>query len=467
MATASITSILGAGSGIDTTALVSQLVEAQFANKNAQITKKEETLTAQISKLAELKSGISDFSAALNTLTSSGELKTQPTSSHTNILTIASTPGSDVTGTSAQLEVRQLAQAQVASVDPMAGGASTVVGTGTLTLTWGTAVVSGGTMTSFTAGSAPQVAITIDAAHDTLQGVADAINAANAGISASILSDSSGARLVVKGQTGSNQAFQLKGSSQLTELDIGRNETGSTIDSVAQNAIVAVDGVQVTRASNTIYDLVEGTRIDLVSAAVGTKVTIGTKAPTEVLRQSVTNYVDTYNEIYKMVKAAVNPIDGPLRGDPAAKDLLRQLRQITLTALVEDVPVGSPDSLSGIGVGTQRDGTLLIDAARLSTALSTYPAQVEAMFKQSAGLAKALSEIATKALDKTTGLGASEANYAKAQTRLEDEKDKALAAAETLRARMTQQFASMDAKVAAYKSTQSFLTQQVAAWNKD
>ena len=130
--------------------------------------------------------------------------------------------------------------------------------------------------------------------------------------------------------------------------------------------------------------------------------------------------------------------------------------------------------LRGEGGGTQRggaflvqerDGTLRVDSARLAKMMATAPEQVEAMFAAGAGLTTALDAIAAKALDKNHGLGSSETNYAKAQDRLADDLDDMREATEKLRTRMTQQFAAMDAKVAAYKSTQSFLEQQIKAWN--
>ena len=410
MAIESIAKTLGTGSGIDIKGLVDQLVEASFQNKNAQLTAKSEALTAQISKVGELKSAISDFATALAQLTSSGALSTQPTSANTGIVNVSRLSGADLTGLGATLEVRQLAQAQVASTDPFAGGASTALAAGTLTLTFGKASVSDGAMTGFTAGGATPVSITIDAAHATLGGVADAINAANAGVKASILTDSSGARLVLKGANGESQAFTLTGSAGLEALDIGPGASGSAINATAQDAVVLLDGVQTQYSSNSIYSLIEGVKVDLVSAAVGTKVAIGSRVPTAEITQSVTNLVDTYNQVYAMVKAAVDPISGSLRGDPAAKDLLRQLKGLTLAPLVPDAPAGAPRTLADIGVATTRDGTLNLDSARLSKVLTDFPVQLEAIFAQSSGITKALSDIATRATSKTTGLGASETN---------------------------------------------------------
>lgn len=473
MAVESIAKTLGMGSGIDITSLVGQLVDASFANKNAALTAREEKLTAQISKASELKSGISDFASALSQLTAGGTLATQPTSSNSGIVTVARLPGATLAGLNASVEVRQVAQGQVASTSVFPGGASTEIGTGTLTLTFGTATVADGAMTDFTAGAAAPVTITIGAADSTLQGVANAINAAKAGVTASVITDAGGARLMVKSASGATQAFELSGSGALASLDIGRGASGSTINAAAQNARVALDGVEISYPVNSISNLIPGVRLDLVAASGGTRVAIGSTRPSEAISQAVTNFVDTFNQVYRLVKEAVDPIAGPLRGDPAAKDLLRQLKGMTLTALLPATPEETPVALADVGVATQRDGTLRIDSTRLAKVLTTYPDQIEAMFAGGAGLSAALSDIAESAVGKSsakgigeaTGLTASLLNYGKAQDKVDVAQENMLVAVERMRERMTQQFAAMDSKVAAYKSTQSFLDQQIKAWN--
>jgi flagellar hook-associated protein 2 len=475
MAIESIAKTLGTGSGIDISSLVTQLVDVSFANKNAALTAKDGKLTAQISKVSELKSGISDFATALTQLTSGGTLATQPTSANTAIVKTTRLPGATLAGLSANLEVRQLAQGQVASTSLFSGGGATVIGTGTLTLTFGTATVAGGAMTDFTAGAGTPVTINIDAAHNTLQGVADAINAAKPGVTASVVSDSNGARLMVKSATGASQAFELTGSGDLASLDIGRTGNGSTINATAQNALVTLDGVDVTYPTNTISNLIPGVKLDLISASVGTKVGIGSTRPTTELGEAVANFVETFNQVYKMAKDAVDPIAGELRGDPAAKELLRQLKGLSLTTLLPNATTDIPSKLADIGVATQRDGTLRVDSTRLAKVLNDYPDQIEAMFASSAGLTTALSKISEtvvgKQLDprfnRPTGLFASLALYDDRQEVVADDKADVVVAAERMRERMTQQFAAMDSKVAAYKSTQTFLENQIKAWNSD
>lgn len=474
---ASIVQTLGTGSGIDTTALVQSLVDAQFAARNAALTRREETLTAQISAAATHKSNITTFASALSTLSRSGNLATQPTSSNAGILNVSRLPGANLTTLNAQVEIRQLAAAQTAAAAPVADKTA-AIGRGTLTLTFGTATVASGAMTGFTPGGGTPVDITIGANNSSLEGIAAAINAANAGVAASILTDAAGSRLVVKGASGEARAFTLTatetpGHEGLAALNIGMGATGTTIGSTAADAIVAIDGVAVKRDSNTIADLVPGVKLDLVSAQPGTTVNIGKTLPTSSLMQAVQDFVDTYNEVYSALRTDLDPVTGALRQDLAAKTLKRDLQQLTLTPIT-DGSSDVPTTLAQIGVKTNRDGSLSLDSGTLSKALVNHPGQIEKMFAQANGaattgngLSAALDSIATAASSVTRGLGASEVNYSRAKTEIAEDKTEALAKAESMRTRMTRQFASMDARVAAYKSTMTFLENQVKAWNSE
>ncbi|MDF7777767.1 flagellar filament capping protein FliD [Sphingomonas sp. AOB5] len=471
MAIESITKTLGSGSGIDISALVTSLVEAQTATKAAQLTAKSDTLTAQISAASSLKSAINSFDTALKSLIRGGSVSTQPTSSNTSLLKVSVLSGASAAGLSAQVEVRQLASGQVANTATVADK-SAAIGQGTLTLTFGQTSVVDGEMTAFAAGPGTPVNITIDSSNSSLQGVADAINAKKAGVTASILTDSTGSRLVLKSATGASQGFTLTaaetpGQEGLSALAVGVGATGTTIGSAAQDSIVAIDGVPVRRAVNSIPDIIPGIRLDLVAASVGTKINIGNEAPTAALQTAVGDVVDTYNELYAQLKTATDPITGPLRQDSAAKAMLRSLADLSTRTLVSGGVAGSPKSLSEIGVSTNRDGTLTLNTGRLTNAMLSYPDSIEAMFKMGAGLSAQLSSIAVSASSTIYGLGASESRYTKAKTAITEQQTKATEAAEVLRTRMTRQFASMDSAVAAYKSTQTFIENQVKAWNSD
>jgi flagellar hook-associated protein 2 len=243
---------------------------------------------------------------------------------------------------------------------------------------------------------------------------------------------------------------------------------------------VALDGVDITRSNNSFSDLIAGVQIDLMSAAPGTLVSIGSSRPTAALSQAVSDFVDTYNQMIAEVNSDTDPQSGLLSQDIGAKNMKSLLRQLTLTSLIPSDGSGLPTTLAEIGVGTNRDGTLSVNADQLSQALAKWPDQIEAMFadvqgtsvslgpnvvSSGRGVLGALNSIAAGAASSTYGLGASLAKYTDAQDDLADAQDTLEKQQTAARARLTQQFATMDAMVASYKSTQTFLQQQIDAWN--
>ncbi|OYW24141.1 MAG: hypothetical protein B7Z43_00435 [Sphingomonas sp. 12-62-6] len=464
----SIVNTLGAGSGIDLTSLVNDLVNAQFNAKTQSIQRQSQTISAQISGAATVKSSVTDFAAGLKSLATGGLLSTTPTSSNTSIVKASALPGAKLSGLSATLEVRQLAQAQSVATAAVADR-TTAIGTGTLTLTFGSGSVGGG---SFVAGSAAPIDIPVVAGASSLESIAASINAANAGVTASIITDSSGARLALKSKTGADQAFTLTatedvGAPGLAALAITPAASGALFGTVAQDAIVAVDGIPLSRSSNSISDLVDGVKLDLVSESVGTKVALGTNVPTEQLRSSVNDLVAAFNDLQRVVKSQSDATNGALFNDSATRQLQQSLRRFTQTELATPTTAGAPRNLSDIGVSTNRDGSLSVNADRLTAAITDFPDAVEALFfngtgATGGGIAAAFQAIADQATSTTTGLRASESRYAKRQASLDEALEKANADKEVVRTRLTRQFAGADARVSAYKSTQSFLTQQFA-----
>lgn len=469
----SILTSLNSGSGVDTSSLVSSLVTAQFAAKASTLTTKADTLTAQISGVSTLKNAMSTFATALSTLASGGTLTTQPTSSNTGVLTATALTGAKLAGLSSSVTVSQLAAAQTAVSARSFASSSATVGTGTLTLTLGQATynAAGTAMTGFTAGSTAPVSI--DITDGSLSGIAKAINAAKAGVTAAVVTDADGtAYLSLKGASGKDQAFTLSATSttgDLSQVAVGVGATASRMTSAAQNAKLTVDGVAVERPGNTIDDLIAGVKMQLTGVST-TAVTLGSETPTAALSNAVTDFVDTYNQVIALVKEQVDPITGPLKSDSAAKSLLTSLQGLTQKVLLPGAAAGSPSTLAGIGVRTKRDGTLEVDNTALTAAMKATPDAVEAMFAfssdASAGLSAALNSLSLNTGSTVYGLGASSLRYLSAQGDVSEQQDALTDQKSAATTRLTAQFSNMNSKVAAYKSVQTFLTNQIAAWNK-
>ncbi|KKC25097.1 flagellar filament capping protein FliD [Sphingomonas sp. SRS2] len=382
----SILTALGASS-IDTASLVDQLATATIASKKDSLTTRQTSNTSKISDLATAVSSISGFSSALSSLISGGTLYTQPTTSNSSIVNVSALAGARLKGLSATIQVGQLATAQTLTAAPLAS-AATAVGEGTMTLTVGSQTKT----------------ITIDASNNSLAGLAKAIKDSGLGVTASTVTDSTGTRLVIKGSTGTANAFSL---TQATgdPAGLGRfafdpttydpdNITGMTRQQEAQNAELIVDGVAVSKATNSFSDVIEGVKIDLVSASPGTTISIGSSQPVDAIKTAVSDFVAAFNEM-KSTLATMTGTEGSLRSDSGIRSLVQRLGALTSTKLTFATD-GSPTTLAEIGVSTNRDGTLSLDAAKLSSVMISNPDAVEAMFNPGQRSSNALIQITSQ-----------------------------------------------------------------------
>jgi flagellar hook-associated protein 2 len=361
---------LGIGSGLDIKALVKGLADAQRAPKQAQIDKRQALNTARVSSLGQLSGAIDNFATALSSLISGGTLFTQPTVSDPSLVGAKALPGARLGGLSGELEVVQLAKAQTLESTRLAAR-SDAVGQGTLTLT--------------TAGGSFD--IVVDTSNDSLDGLARAIGASGAGVTASVVTDAMGARLVLKSGTGAAAAFSLSvpdgTTSGLERFAFGAGVTGGLNQAqAAQDAIVRLDGIEVNRSTNSFTDLVPGVQIDLKKAAPGTLVSLGASRPKAEIEQGMGDFVSAYNELAKLIaeatKAGLGEEGGVMRTDVGVRDMKRKLGELTSMPLT--IAGDGPHTLAEIGIRTNRDGTLSLDSFRLQAALTDRPDAVEALF---------------------------------------------------------------------------------------
>jgi flagellar hook-associated protein 2 len=383
----SILSSLNAnGAGIDTNTLITNLTAAQKSSVETPITTKQTANTAQISSVGTIASDLSTFSTSLASLISGGTLQTQPVSSDASVMSVAAVAGVPVGALNQSVIVNAIAQAQ--SVKSASYTSTQAFSTGTLTLT---------------VGNGTPISINVDSSNNTLSGIAQSINAKGAGVTASVITGSDGtATLVLKGATGANQSFTLAsddstaaqptGALSLSKLAFGGTATGGlTQTQAAQDASVTVDGVTVTRSSNTFSDVIPGVSMTLVKTGT---VNLSSTRPNDAITTAITNLVDSYNyllgEINTATAASTGTADaGPLRGNAAMRTLKTQLSQLTTQPLNA---TGSIRTLAELGVKTGQDGTLSVDSTQLNTMLTQHPDDVESMFvtSQSSSSSKVL-----------------------------------------------------------------------------
>jgi flagellar hook-associated protein 2 len=389
-----ILSSLNAGAGIDTSSLIANLTAAQKASLEGPITTKQATNTAQISAAASISSDLTSVASAIHTLISGGSLQSQPASSVAGVMTVAAVPGQAIGSLATSMTVNQLAMAQ--SIKSAAVPSAQTFATGTLSLTVGT--------------SGTPININIDSSNNTLAGIAASINGQNAGVTANVITGSDGtSTLVLKGQTGQAQSFSLSSTdngdgASLSALNYGGGATGGmSLTQAAQDASVTVDGVTVTRASNSFSDVIPG--VSMTLTGVGTT-NLSSSLPTDAITSAVGNFVDVFNQLMTELNTATASATsggtaGPLQGNTAIRALKNQLAQLTTTKLNANGAIGT---LAQLGITTASDGTLSVNSTMLSNVMASNPSDVESMFMTSQSSSSSRVLITSKAGSTPSGV---------------------------------------------------------------
>lgn len=460
----SITTALGIGSGIDTASLVSSLVSATRDPKQQVITSRQSLNNARVSALASASSSLDTFADALSSLLSGTAYSGSPASNDPSIASVSLLPGGVLSGLPAQIEVRQLASARTLASAPVSGAtASSPVGEGTLTLTVGSTAKT----------------ITIDSSNNSYTGLAAAINAAGTSVTATVISDTQGTRLVLKGATGAANDFTLAAdagaSADLAQFAwTGANSATITSVSDPKDAIILLDGVEQHYATNTVDNAIPNLRIDLNKAAPGTSVTLATTEPTTSMRDLMVEFVDAYNTLMKALNTATatgtsSANAGVLNGEAAIRDMKRQLSQMSSAALATS---GSYKMLSDLGVNTNRDGTLSLDTAILDKAIAADPAAVTQLLNPSVksasnpGLAGLMDGVRDKIQQKDGPLASAQSRYETQAKNLAAQLEKLDDQMADYEEQLRKVYSAMETRLTALKATQSYLEQQVAIWTR-
>ncbi len=463
--TSSIISTLGAGSGIDMTALAETLAAAQFAARIDRNTARSELVERQISAGASLKSMILQLASSVGERVRTGDLSAQPSIGNGSVAAV--TRGTVSGNGSYTLEVTARAAAQTLT-SPAYASATAATGSGSLTLRFGT--IAG---TAFTEDTAHPAATVTIAAGASLADVAAAINGAGAGVSAYVATGTNGAQLMLKGAEGAANAFILEasetpGDEGLASLAWTPAAAPARRLSTSADAAFKLDGLAMTSAANRIADIVPGLNLALTGTNPGAPTTIRFSEPTAAVSTFMTDLTAALNEVAAELKAQANPQGGDLARDGGARAMKQALSQLASTAIMVGGAAGQPTTLADLGLATNRDGSFRLDGARLTATLKSAPAGVAAMFTTGVRGVYATLDRISRTLTSATDPGSltgSVNRYTALKTRLADEASKLADAQQELRARMVTRFAGVDSRVGASRSTLSFLQNQIDAWN--
>lgn len=373
-------SSLGVGSGLQAEQIIASLLAVERKPLQA-LQGQEKDIKTKVSSFGQLQSLFSDLQGASRDL---GSVmlwnQTKASCSDNSALSVASAQGA-AAGTY-NVSVEYLAEAQTISSRAFAD-AQAPLSPGKVTIELGQ--WTGDPVSGFSpkAGSNP-VSITIGSGDASLSKIRDKINAANAGVMASIVRDASGARLsIVSKETGEHNAFRmavvedaddgdtLAGLSVLAFDRTAGGQSPMSLNQAARNAAATINGIQVSSASNTLDNVAEGLTLSLTSRSAA-PVTISVTQDTDAVKAGIDAFVKAFNGIATYLKSqtrydAGSKVAGPLQADRTAISLQGRLRAVLNQASNASQKYSR---LSDVGIVMKADGTLETKSSRLAQAMS-------------------------------------------------------------------------------------------------
>jgi flagellar hook-associated protein 2 len=475
--------ITGIGSGIKIDEIVTALVNAEKAPKTNQLDRLEQTTVARISAMGSLTSALSTFKTAVDSLNKASLFESRTaSSSNTSVLKV--TAATTAPAGNYNVQVKQLATSSKVALQSVTGGNTATFNSGSLAISTGSS--------SFD--------VDITAANNTLAGMRDAINEAgkNSGVSATIITDDSGSRLVLSStKSGGGNDIQVvasednvtTGANALTSqafaptVDPGNADaflkpnstTGAGgVITKAQSAKISIDGLEVVRNTNRIEDALEGVTLDLSAAQSATDLADGKTISVTVgvdkssVKSNLQKFVDAYNALISTTSqlTAVVPVDGgkpvtgPLLGDSSIRNVMSSLRN----EMVRMSGEGGVKALADLGISSDwKTGQLKLDDAKLTAALESNFDQVAGYLAGDNGLIGRISKsvagyVASDGVlkQRTDALQATKVGV--------DEQRKALALrVDSLQKRLYAQYNAMDSLVGRLQKTSESLTGMLAS----
>ena len=448
-------SALGGGSGLNITELTENLVAAERAPYQSIIDRSKEKADVTISAYGVVKSAVETLKGSFAELDDVSDLISYSINS-SNTASVTATANSDASVGSYDLQVTALSARDTWVFD----------GVDSLTAELGSDPMS--VNVSDADGAATALALS----DRSLTGIAAAINESNIGLTATIIDTQSSVgryRLSVNGDTGSENSFavSIDGLSSPTQT------------STASDLSFTFNGIEVTRSSNVVSDLLDGVTLDF--KALGSSA-IEISNDTSELKQKLQNMASAFNgvqTVFNTLKTgddADDELAGSLATDSSFRSIVSQIRS-TLTAQISTAS-GDINYLTDLGIGFTREGFLEVDEAQLDsaladdlddivTALSADTEQQTVYGTASRGLAGDMF-VMLDLFTRSTGVITTTINNA-ASRQLDYEKDLADldSRMERIKSAYLTQFSAMEQIIGRMKSTGEFLTNQLAISTKD
>ncbi|MEY8878086.1 MAG: flagellar filament capping protein FliD [Leptothrix sp. (in: b-proteobacteria)] len=470
----------GIGSGLDVNSIVTQLMAVEKAPLQT-LQKNASTIQSKISSYGTIQSDLSAMRDAALKLTQPATWgDTTAVSGDTSV--VSATTDNTATAGNYSLTVQQLASAQTLASHAWPATVSTV-GAGTLRIEMGT---WNSDQTGFAPKSASSAVDVSVLATDSLADVRDKINAAKAGVMASIVNDASGSRLVMRSSdTGAANGFRVSATDEdgnntdASGLSALAYDPSSQVSSMSQtqaakDAKATVNGLSVTSASNVLANVVDGVTLKLAKVS-SAPVDLAINSNTDSITTAITAFTTAYNNLSKYLASqtaydAATKTAGTLQGDAGTTALRGAMR-----AIAGDTGgmTGTLHRLADIGIQPQTDGSLSVDSTKLGNALSSKLSDVKALFANKDLTTDTNNGFATRFMHwgdnllnsngtittRTDSLRRQVADNTKQQSDFNDRMT-------LVEARMRAQYTALDTQMASLNSLSSYVTQQITTMNK-
>ena len=460
-------STLGIGSGLKLGDILDSLTTAEKARLTP-ITKQQTSYTAKLSAYGTLNSALSAFQTA-NTALNKADLFSSTTTASSSSAFSATTAGGAIAG-KYSISVSQLAQAQTLTTRNTQPDNKTAIATADSKIT----IQQG--------GDKKPVTIDISAANSSLTGIRDAINKAEAGVTASVINVGNGEyRLsITSADTGADNAMTLTVSGD-TALQSFMGYNGTSTDTsngmlesvTAQNAKLKVNNVDIENSSNTISDALEGITLNLSDTTSGNQTLTITK-DTSKAETALKAWVDAYNTLqdsfasltkYTAVDAGTDAQDtsnGALIGDSTLRTIQTQLKGM----LSSSAGGTTIKTLSQIGITTDpKTGKLELDSDKMKTALTNNAAGVKDLVVgdgKTTGITTTMGSNLTSWLSSKGIIQAAKDGVSKTLNNLTEQYNSTSDRIDALVAQYKAQFTQLDVMMSKLNTTSDYLTQQFA-----
>jgi flagellar hook-associated protein 2 len=355
------------GQGFDVASTVAQIQAASQAIETPwqnQLT----ALKAQDAVLSSLGTDLSALSTSLQSLTDFEGVfaEKQGSSSNTDLLSLTSASSTAVAG-SHTIIATQLAQTSSSASTPVSAN-------DTLS---GSITIQGHTFN-------------IDSADNdtTLTSLSAAINSADIGARASVITDSSGSRLsIVSGTSGA--AGQLTITANSFAGAASGNITFPTIQA-GVDAVLSVDGVSITSSSNTVTNAIPGVTFQLLASST-TPVQVQITADTTDIGTAISGFAAAYNKVIGDINAQEGTGSSSSPSVLLGNTTIAQLQEGLSSSLFGSVASGAIKNISQLGLSVNNDGTLSLDADTLNSALNNNLADVTGFLQNTNSFGQTLS----------------------------------------------------------------------------